>query len=144
MSSPGSQVTPGELPTPSPECPAALATKLADGGAEVWIADRQVGPAEELAHRLNSGGGNAHAIELDVRSYPSFVRAIAKAVQHSEPIDYLFNNAGIAIAGEIDSYTIDGWNNVFDVNLRGGDDQAHAKARRARPAKALAFFGTDR
>jgi NAD(P)-dependent dehydrogenase (short-subunit alcohol dehydrogenase family) len=28
---------------------AALATKLVDGGGEVWIADRQIGPAQELA-----------------------------------------------------------------------------------------------
>jgi len=98
---------------------AALATELVDKGAEVWIADRQVGPAEELAQRLNSGGGKAHAIELDVRSYPSFERAVAEAVQQSGRIDYLFNNAGIGVSGEIDSYTLDDWNDVFDVNLRG-------------------------
>jgi NADP-dependent 3-hydroxy acid dehydrogenase YdfG len=98
---------------------AALATKLADMGAEVWIADRQVGPAEELAQRLHSVGGKAHAIELDVRSYPSFERAVAEAVQQSGRIDYLFNNAGIGVGGEVDSYTHDDWNDVFDVNLRG-------------------------
>jgi NADP-dependent 3-hydroxy acid dehydrogenase YdfG len=98
---------------------AALATKLADNGAEVWIADRQVGLAEELVQRLNSVGRKAHAIELDVRSYPSFERAVAEAVQQSGRIDYLFNNAGIGVGGEIDSYTLDDWNDVFDVNLRG-------------------------
>ena len=98
---------------------AALATKLVDGGAEVWIADRQIGAAQELAQRLNSGGAKAHAIELDVRSYPSFERAVAEAVQQSGRIDYLFNNAGIGVSGEIDSYTLDDWNDVFDVNLRG-------------------------
>jgi NADP-dependent 3-hydroxy acid dehydrogenase YdfG len=51
---------------------AALATKLVDGGAEVWIADRQVDSAKDLALRLNNGGAKAHAVELDVRSYPSF------------------------------------------------------------------------
>jgi NAD(P)-dependent dehydrogenase (short-subunit alcohol dehydrogenase family) len=98
---------------------AALATKLVDGGAEVWIADRQIGAAQEVAQRLNSGGAKAHAIELDVRSYPSFERAVAEAVQQSGRIDYLFNNAGIGVGGEVDSYTLDDWNDVFDVNLRG-------------------------
>jgi NAD(P)-dependent dehydrogenase (short-subunit alcohol dehydrogenase family) len=98
---------------------AALSTKLVDEGAEVWIADRQVGLAQELAQRLNSGGGKAHAIELDVRSYPSFERAVAEAVQQSGRIDYLFNNAGIGVGGEVDSYTLDDWNDVFDVNLLG-------------------------
>jgi len=98
---------------------AALTAKLVDGGAEVWIADRQIRAAQELAQRLNSGGAKAHAIELDVRSYPSFERAVAEAVQQSGRIDYLFNNAGIAVGGEIDSYTLDDWNDVFDVNLHG-------------------------
>jgi len=98
---------------------AAFSTKLVDGGAEVWIADRQIGPAQELAQRLNSSGTRAHAIELDVRSYPSFERAVAEAVEQSGRIDYLFNNAGIVVGGEVDSYTLDDWNDVFDVNLRG-------------------------
>ena len=98
---------------------AALSTKLVDGGAEVWIADRQVGSAQELAQRLNSGAGKAHAIELDVRSYPSFEQAVGEAVKQSGRIDYLFNNAGIGVGGEVDSYTLDDWNDVFDVNLRG-------------------------
>ena len=98
---------------------AALATKLVDGGAEVWIADRQIGAAQELAQRLDSGGVKAHAIELDVRSYPSFESAVAEAVRQSGRIDYLFNNAGIGVGGEIDSYALDDWNDVFDVNLRG-------------------------
>src|SRR6516165_7173402 len=98
---------------------AALTAKLVDGGAEVWIADRQIGAAQELAQRLNSRGGKTHAIELDVRSYPSFERAVAEAVQQSGRIDYLFNNAGIGVGGAVDSYTLDDWNDVFDVNLRG-------------------------
>jgi NADP-dependent 3-hydroxy acid dehydrogenase YdfG len=98
---------------------AALATKLVDGSAEVWIADRQIGAAQELAQRLNSGGAKAHAIELDVRNYPSFESAVAEAVQQSGRIDYLFNNAGIGVGGEVDSYTLDDWNDVFDVNLLG-------------------------
>jgi NADP-dependent 3-hydroxy acid dehydrogenase YdfG len=98
---------------------AALATKLVDGGADVWIADRQIGAAQELAQRLTGGGAKAHAIELDVRSYPAFERAVAEAVQQSGRIDYLFNNAGIGVGGEVDSYTLDDWNDVFDVNLRG-------------------------
>jgi NAD(P)-dependent dehydrogenase (short-subunit alcohol dehydrogenase family) len=98
---------------------AALTTELVRGGAEVWIADRQIGPAQELAQRLSTGGSKAHAVELDVRDYPSFERAVAQAVRESGRIDYLFNNAGIGVGGEVDSYTLEDWNDVFDVNLRG-------------------------
>lgn len=98
---------------------AALATRLALGGAEVWLADRQLDLADELAHRLSDKGGRVHTVELDVRSYPSFQEAIEATVRSSGRIDYLFNNAGIGVGGEIDSYTLDDWNDVFDVNLRG-------------------------
>jgi NAD(P)-dependent dehydrogenase (short-subunit alcohol dehydrogenase family) len=51
--------------------------------------------------------------------FGSFERAVAEVVQQSGRIDYLFNNAGIGVGGEVDSYTLDDWNDVFDVNLRG-------------------------
>jgi NAD(P)-dependent dehydrogenase (short-subunit alcohol dehydrogenase family) len=98
---------------------AALATKLADGGAEVWIADRQLDAAQALAQRLDGGGAKAHAIELDVRDYPAFEAAVGEAVRQSGRIDYLFNNAGIGVGGEVDSYSLEDWNDVLDVNLHG-------------------------
>ncbi|TPG32263.1 SDR family NAD(P)-dependent oxidoreductase [Mycolicibacterium hodleri] len=98
---------------------ASLASTLVDRGAEVWIADRQFEPADELAQRLCGRGGKAYAVELDVRSYPSFEQAVAAAAQKSGRIDYLFNNAGIGIGGEIDSFTLDDWTDIIDVNLRG-------------------------
>lgn len=98
---------------------AALATKMADLGSDVWIADRQADVAEELAATLRAGGANAHAIELDVRDFAAFEAAVDRVVQTSGALDYLFNNAGIGIGGEIDSFTIDDWNTIIDVNLRG-------------------------
>jgi NAD(P)-dependent dehydrogenase (short-subunit alcohol dehydrogenase family) len=98
---------------------AALAAELVQQGGVVWIADRQIGEAQELTQQLKEAGGQAHAIELDVRSYPDFEHAVGKAVRHSGRIDYLFNNAGIGVAGEIDSYTLEDWDDVFDVNVRG-------------------------
>jgi NAD(P)-dependent dehydrogenase (short-subunit alcohol dehydrogenase family) len=98
---------------------AALAAELVRQGGEVWIADRQIGEAQELTQQLKEAGGQAHAIELDVRSYPDFEHAVGKAVRHSGRIDYLFNNAGIGVAGEIDSYALEDWDDVFDVNVRG-------------------------
>lgn len=98
---------------------AALATALAEGGAEVWLADRQADVAEEVAAQLRARGAKAHSLELDVRSFAAFERAVADVVAGSGRIDYLFNNAGIGIGGEIDTFTIDDWNDIIDVNLRG-------------------------
>ncbi|MCH9730280.1 MAG: SDR family oxidoreductase [Actinomycetia bacterium] len=98
---------------------AALATKLTRAGAEVWIADRQSELADRLAERLCRAGAAAHVVELDVRDHSAFDRAIAHTLQVSGRIDYLFNNAGIGVGGEVDSLTLDDWNDIIDVNLRG-------------------------
>jgi NAD(P)-dependent dehydrogenase (short-subunit alcohol dehydrogenase family) len=98
---------------------AALTAELVRGGAQVWIADRQIVRAQELAQGLSHDGGKVHAIELDVRDAAAFERAVADAVQESGRIDYLFNNAGIGVSGEVDSYSLADWNDVFDVNLHG-------------------------
>ncbi len=98
---------------------AALTAELVRGGAEVWIADRQIGRAEKLAQSLSDGGAKVHAIELDVRDFSSFECGVAEAAERSGRIDYLFNNAGIGVSGEIDSYSLDDWTDVFDVNLLG-------------------------
>ena len=98
---------------------AALTTKLTDAGAEVWIADRQSALAEGLAEQLCRAGAAAHVVELDVRDHSAFEQAIDRTLQVSGRIDYLFNNAGIGIGGEVDSLTLDDWNDSIDVNLRG-------------------------
>ncbi|MDZ4235286.1 MAG: SDR family oxidoreductase [Dietzia sp.] len=98
---------------------AALSAKLVDAGAEVWIADRQFDVAESLAQRLGGRGAAVHAVELDVRDHAAFQQAITQTVQTSGGLDYLFNNAGIGIGGEVDALTLDDWTDIIDVNLRG-------------------------
>ena len=95
---------------------AALVRKLAADGADVWIADRRLEPALKLAEHL---GGSVHAVELDVRDAAAFERVVADVVRRSGRLDYLFNNAGIGVMGEIDTYTLEDWTDVFDVNLLG-------------------------
>lgn len=98
---------------------AALTTRLSAAGAQVWVADRQFGAAEELAQRLRDTGTLVHAVELDVRDPAAFAAAITTAVETAGRIDYLFNNAGIGIGGEVDTLTLDDWTDIIDVNLRG-------------------------
>ncbi|KGI68378.1 SDR family oxidoreductase [Mycolicibacterium rufum] len=98
---------------------AALSEALTAAGAEVWIADRQYDVAEQLAQRLRGSGARAHAVALDVRDPAAFEAAVAEAVRTSGRLDYLFNNAGIGIGGEVDSLTLEDWTDIIDVNLRG-------------------------
>jgi len=92
---------------------------LAEQGVEVVLADRQAALAEEVAYAIRQAGGKASAHELDVRDPEQFQRVVDETVARTGRIDYLFNNAGIGVAGEIAAYTLADWDDVFDVNLRG-------------------------
>lgn len=98
---------------------AAFAKELAGQGTEVVLADRQLELAEEVAGAIRQSGGQATAVELDVRDAAQFQRVVDETVARTGRIDYLFNNAGIGVGGEIAGYTLADWYDVFAVNLRG-------------------------
>lgn len=97
----------------------ALGEELARRGAEVVLADRQIDLAEEAARGIRERGGSARAAELDVRSLPAFEALADETRKRSGRIDYLFNNAGIGISGEMDRFRREDWDDIIDVNLRG-------------------------
>jgi NAD(P)-dependent dehydrogenase (short-subunit alcohol dehydrogenase family) len=105
---------------------AAFARELARQGIEVVLADRQVGLAEEVAAAIRQEGSEATSVELDVRDAAWFQQVVEDTVARAGRIDYLFNNAGIGVAGAIRSYTLPDWYDVFDVNLRGVAHGVHA------------------
>jgi len=97
----------------------ALAEALADRGAEVVVADRQVEEGEAVAASIRARGGTARAVALDVRDAAAFDAAAREVVKRSGGIDWFFNNAGIGVAGDVERYTQRDWDDVLDVNLRG-------------------------
>jgi NAD(P)-dependent dehydrogenase (short-subunit alcohol dehydrogenase family) len=97
----------------------ALGEELALRGCEVVLADRQHELAAEVAKGIGERGGRATAATLDVRSLPAWKAVADATLARSGHIDYLFNNAGIAVGGEMDKYAPEDWDDVIDVNLRG-------------------------
>jgi NAD(P)-dependent dehydrogenase (short-subunit alcohol dehydrogenase family) len=97
----------------------ALAEELAKRGCEVILADLQVELAEEVVSEICSSGGKAKAVKIDVTDYPAMEQLIQETVRRTGRLDYIFNNAGIAIGGYVNHYGIEDWNRVVDVNLRG-------------------------
>jgi NADP-dependent 3-hydroxy acid dehydrogenase YdfG len=97
----------------------AIGEELASRGCEVVLADRQASLAEDIAKGIRDAGGKASAISLDVRDRGAFERVARDVIKRTGRIDFLFNNAGIAVGGEVDSYRGEDWDDVYDVNLRG-------------------------
>ena len=97
----------------------ALSEALGRRGASVVLADRQLTLAQEVATGIQERGGQASAVELDVTdstAVDQLVRATARA--HGR-LDYMFNNAGIAIGGEARLCQTGDWASVLNVNLHG-------------------------
>jgi NAD(P)-dependent dehydrogenase (short-subunit alcohol dehydrogenase family) len=69
---------------------------------------------------LASGEGWAlHVVDLDVTQDASVDRAIQEALSNFGHIDVVINNAGIAALGVTEAYTIEQFEQLFNVNLFG-------------------------
>jgi len=97
----------------------ALSEELARRGCEVVLADLQIELAQEVASGIRALGGKANAVRVDVTDFPAMESLVQETVIRTGRLDYLFNNAGIAIIGDIKLYRIEDWNQIVDTNLRG-------------------------
>ncbi|MFQ5458710.1 MAG: SDR family NAD(P)-dependent oxidoreductase [Myxococcota bacterium] len=97
----------------------ALGEALGRRGAHVILADLQKDVAEEVAGGIRSRGGKADAVHLDTRDFAAVENLVNETAKTHGRLDYMFNNAGIAVGGEVRYYSIDDWNYIYDVNLRG-------------------------
>jgi NAD(P)-dependent dehydrogenase (short-subunit alcohol dehydrogenase family) len=94
----------------------ALALALTKRGAEVVVTDIDGTSAMRTAAEC---GSLARGFALDVRDAPAVQAAIEDACRTNGRLDYLFNNAGIGMAGEADEIPLVAWERIIDVNLRG-------------------------
>jgi len=97
----------------------ALAGELAKRGGEVVLADLQIELAQEVAIGIQAAGGKAEAVKLDVTDSSAVEQLVRETVKRTGRLDYMFNNAGIGIGGDLNHYGINDWNYILDVNLRG-------------------------
>jgi NAD(P)-dependent dehydrogenase (short-subunit alcohol dehydrogenase family) len=98
---------------------AALGRELARRGASVVLADRDAAEAEAGAARIAATGGRAEARALDVRDATAVEAAVADVFARYGRLDYLFNNAGIAVGGEVADLRLEDWRDAVEVNLMG-------------------------
>jgi short-subunit dehydrogenase len=96
-----------------------LVEELAKRGSEVVLADRQIELAEEVASKICSSGGKASAFNVDVTDFFAVERLVQETVARTNRLDYIFNNAGIGIGGNVSHFGIKDWNQMMDVNLHG-------------------------
>lgn len=99
---------------------AAVATRFAEEGAAVVVADVNQETATKMAFSLLAAGGRAVAIPVDMGDVASVRTMVAEAVEWGAGrLDVLVNNAGIALARSILDATETDWDRQVDINLKG-------------------------
>ncbi len=97
----------------------ALGVELSRRGAIAVMADVQTKMLEEVVESITQGGYKVKAVTLDVTDFEAVKALVSDTAAQYGRLDYIFNNAGIAVGGEVRDCSIDDWRNVLDVNLFG-------------------------
>ncbi|MGD0855768.1 MAG: SDR family NAD(P)-dependent oxidoreductase [Dehalococcoidia bacterium] len=97
----------------------AAALALADAGARVVGTDIDLAGMENTASEIESTGGKAVAVRADVTKKPEVDAVVEEAVKVFGTIDILVNNAGVESFFPLMRLREDGWDRVFDVNVKG-------------------------
>jgi NAD(P)-dependent dehydrogenase (short-subunit alcohol dehydrogenase family) len=97
-----------------------IAAALARKGAKVVIADIEAERALVAAERLRDEGLEATGVFLDVIDEASWANLALVAAGHwDQPVQMLFNNAGVGAPGTVHGVSRQTWDWVFKVNVEG-------------------------
>lgn len=97
----------------------AIALGLADAGADVAVASRNLEALESVAKEIQDKGRKSIAVAADITNEKSVNEMTDKVVKTFGHIDILVNSAGLAIRKPADTFPIDEWQKVMDINTRG-------------------------
>jgi len=92
----------------------AIAKRLVEEGASVWISD-----IDEKALKETSKELNCKYVVMNVADEEQVIQGIKKIVQDEGRIDLLVNNAGITDDTLLIRMKLEQWKRVIDVNLTG-------------------------
>jgi 3-oxoacyl-[acyl-carrier protein] reductase len=98
---------------------AAVAKRLAAGGAKVGVLDLQREAAQQVADEITSAGGAAIGLGADVSKRDQVQAAVDTLVGEFGGLQILVNNAGVIRDNLLFKMTDDDWTLVMEVHLRG-------------------------
>jgi NAD(P)-dependent dehydrogenase (short-subunit alcohol dehydrogenase family) len=115
----------------------AIAERFAADGAAVAVADLNPDTAAAVAQSIETSGGRAIAVRVDVTNAADVERLAAETSSKFGGIDVLVNNAGILRSTRAADVSPEEWHQVIDANLTG----AFLCARAAYPALKASGHG---
>ncbi|MBI4963250.1 MAG: SDR family oxidoreductase [Desulfomonile tiedjei] len=107
----------------------AICLIFAEKGADVVVTDVDPAMAEKTAAEVRRKGRKSAALKLDVSEPRDFDEAADATLKVFGRLDIWVNNAGIGSRAMLDEMTVEQWDRVVDVNLRGTFLGTRAAAR---------------
>jgi NAD(P)-dependent dehydrogenase (short-subunit alcohol dehydrogenase family) len=92
---------------------------LAKAGIKTALLDANLETAEKLASEIRAGGGEAMAVQADVRRKDDFERALASVLEKYGDLDFVLNGAGINAPTPFLEIPLEEWHDVLEVQLTG-------------------------
>jgi 2-deoxy-D-gluconate 3-dehydrogenase len=96
-----------------------IAYRLAEAGANTVIADMNTAAAQAAAEKLKAKGWKAMAVQTDVSSQEDAQRVITTAVKTFGSVDILVNDAGIYPSVPVMELTVQDFERILAINLKG-------------------------
>lgn len=96
-----------------------IALVYAKEGAKIAIADLNLAQANLAAEEINSKGGTAMAVAMDVTNENQVNESIDAVAQNFGGIDVLVSNAGIQIIEAVDKLAFADWKKLLSIHLDG-------------------------
>jgi NAD(P)-dependent dehydrogenase (short-subunit alcohol dehydrogenase family) len=107
-----------------------FARTLSRAGAGVVLAARRIERLKTLRAELESEGGDAHVVALDVTDLDSIKSAVAHAETEMGTIDILVNNSGVSTTQKLVDVTPADFDYMMNTNTRGAFFVAQEVAKR--------------
>lgn len=98
---------------------AAVSARLVRDGYAVAVLDLDEPAAAVTAAAITEAGGRAVAVRCDVADESAVTEAIGRVVAELGPPAVLVNNAGVGPAAGITEMTVEQWDHMLGINLRG-------------------------
>ena len=92
---------------------------LAKAGVRVAALDANLEGAERAAAQIRDAGGDALALQVDVRRKTDFSRALEAILARYGDLDFVLNGAGINAPTPFFDISLDEWHDILDVQLTG-------------------------
>lgn len=97
----------------------ALALELATRGASLIVSDINSSAAEQTAELVRQRGATVEAVQCDVTDRNAVFALVDETEKRLGGIDFIANNAGVAVGGSFDEISIEDWRWAVDINLWG-------------------------